>query len=96
MPAQQIIPSASPNLSIPGLIFTYSLAPLGNRSLLLQEVIAYHTWLPGAEGKLRPSVRKMHFRCLMSWRQHLGASWEGVDCYSSKHPFPETFSMGKG
>lgn len=50
MPAQQIIPSASLNLLTPG--FIYSLAPPENRLLLLQEVIAYHTWLPGAEGNL--------------------------------------------
>lgn len=52
MPTQQIIPSASSSLSVPGLSFVYSLAPPENRSLLLQEVIAYHTWLPGAEGNL--------------------------------------------
>lgn len=50
MPAQQIIPSASPNLLTPG--FIYSLAPPENRSLQLQEVIAHHTWLPGAGGNL--------------------------------------------
>lgn len=52
MPAQQTIPSASPNLSNPGLSFISSLAPPENRSLLLQEAIAYHTCLPRAEGNL--------------------------------------------
>lgn len=47
-----IIPSASPSLSIPDWSFICSLAPPENRSLLLQGVIAYHTWLAGAEGSL--------------------------------------------